>query len=408
MLYYFFKYLESEFQFPGASLFNYLSFRSLISAIFSLFISLVWGKYIINYMNRKQIFENIRNLNLSNNDMGKKVPTMGGIIIILSTLIPVFLFCDLHNIYIIILIVTVIWMGLIGFADDYIKVFKKNKKGLKGIFKIVGQFILGVFVASTLYFHPDVVVKNNDNKEQVISKTEVLKIANNKGFEKSTKTTVPFLKNKELDYAFFVSFLGNNKYYVYIFFVIVVILIIMSVSNGANLTDGIDGLAVGISTIISIVIAIFTWVSGNIIFSKYLDIMYIPYSGEIVVFIACFIGALIGFLWYNTNPAQIYMGDTGSLTIGALIAVICIAIKKELLIPLLCGVFLIESLSVIIQVTYFKYTKFRFGSGRRVFMMSPIHHHYQKLGLSDSKIVVRFWIAGVLLAIMTVLILKVR
>jgi phospho-N-acetylmuramoyl-pentapeptide-transferase len=329
---------------------------------------------------------------------------MGGLIIIFSTIIPVLLFSNFTNVYILLLLFTTIWLGIIGFLDDYIKVFKKNKKGLKGRFKIIGQISLGLIVGLTLFFHPQVTLKNQNN----IDSNDIVQVVENSEY-KSTKTTVPFLKNNEFDYSFFSSLTNNeSKTISVIIFVFFVILIITSVSNAANLTDGIDGLAAGSSVIITLTLGVFAWVSGNIIFSEYLNIMYIPRVGEVVIFISSFIGGLIGFLWYNTYPAQVFMGDTGSLTIGGVIAVIAIIVRKELLLPLICGVFLIETLSVIIQVTFFKYTKSKKGVGQRIFLMSPIHHHFQKTGLHESKIVVRFWIIGILLAILSLITLKIR
>ena len=404
MFYFLFEYLENQFQLTGASLFQYISFRSSLAFIFSLFISIVFGKKIISFLKKKQIGETIRDLGLIGQNEKKGTPTMGGLIIIFSTVIPVLLFSNFTNIYIIILLFTTVWLGIIGFLDDYIKIFRKNKRGLKGKFKIIGQVSLGLIVGLTLFFHPEVTLKNQNNIDsnnisQIISSDEY----------KSTKTTVPFLKDNEFDYSFFSSLTPNeSKSISVVVFVLFVILIITSVSNGANLTDGIDGLVAGSSVIITITLGVFAWVSGNIIFSEYLNIMYIPRVGEVVIFISSFIGALIGFLWYNTFPAQVFMGDTGSLTIGGIIAVIAIIVRKELLLPLICGVFLIETLSVIIQVTFFKYTKRKKGVGQRIFLMSPIHHHYQKLGLHESKIVVRFWIIGILLAILSLITLKLR
>jgi phospho-N-acetylmuramoyl-pentapeptide-transferase len=335
-------------------------------------------------------------------------PTMGGIIIILSTLIPVFLMAKMDNVYIIILLVTTVWMGLIGFIDDYIKIFKQDKKGLKGRFKILGQISLGIFVATMLYFHPEVTMKEKLPQEQQITtvdgRTEIFAPA-----KKSTKTTIPFLKNNELDYAAAMDLFGSGlRSYAWIIFIPIVIFIIAAVSNGANLTDGIDGLAAGSSAIIVLTLGVFAWVSGNIIFAEYLDVMYIPDSGEMTIFIAAFVGGLVGFLWYNTYPAQVFMGDTGSLTIGGIIAVLAIAVRKELLIPVLAGIFLIENLSVILQVGFFKYTRKKYGEGKRLFKMSPIHHHYQKSGYHESKIVTRFWIIGIMLAVLTVVTLKLR
>ena len=404
MFYFLFEYLENQFQLTGASLFQYISFRSSLAFIFSLFFSIIFGKKIIIFLKKKQIGETIRDLGLIGQNEKKGTPTMGGLIIIFSTVIPVLLFSNFTNIYIIILLFTTVWLGMIGFLDDYIKIFRNNKRGLKGKFKIIGQVSLGLIVGLTLFFHPEVTLKNQNNIDsnnisQIISSDEY----------KSTKTTVPFLKDNEFDYSFFSSLTPNeSKSISVVVFVLFVILIITSVSNGANLTDGIDGLAAGSSVIITITLGVFAWVSGNIIFSEYLNIMYIPRVGEVVIFISSFIGALIGFLWYNTFPAQVFMGDTGSLTIGGIIAVIAIIVRKELLLPLICGVFLIETLSVIIQVTFFKYTKRKKGIGQRIFLMSPIHHHYQKSGLHESKIVVRFWIIGILLAILSLITLKIR
>ena len=404
MFYFLFEYLENQFQLTGASLFQYISFRSSLAFIFSLFFSITFGKKIINFLNKKQIGESIRDLGLIGQKEKNGTPTMGGLIIIFSTIIPVLLFSNFTNVYIIILLFTTIWLGIIGFLDDYIKVFKKNKKGLKGRFKIIGQISLGLIVGLTLFFHPQVTLKNQNN----IDSNDIVQVVENSEY-KSTKTTVPFLKNNEFDYSFFSSLTNNeSKTISVIIFVFFVILIITSVSNAANLTDGIDGLAAGSSVIITLTLGVFAWVSGNIIFSEYLNIMYIPRVGEVVIFISSFIGGLIGFLWYNTYPAQVFMGDTGSLTIGGVIAVIAIIVRKELLLPLICGVFLIETLSVIIQVTFFKYTKSKKGVGQRIFLMSPIHHHFQKTGLHESKIVVRFWIIGILLAILSLITLKIR
>ena len=404
MFYFLFEYLENQFQLTGASLFQYISFRSSLAFIFSLFFSITFGKKIINFLNKKQIGESIRDLGLIGQKEKNGTPTMGGLIIIFSTIIPVLLFSNFTNVYILLLLFTTIWLGIIGFLDDYIKVFKKNKKGLKGKFKIIGQVSLGLIVGLTLFFHPQVTLKNQNN----LDSNNIQKVTVNSEY-KSTKTTVPFLKNNEFDYSFFSSLTASeSKTISIIVFVFFVILIITSVSNGANLTDGIDGLAAGSSVIITITLGVFAWVSGNIIFSEYLNIMYIPRVGEVVVFISSFIGGLIGFLWYNTFPAQVFMGDTGSLTIGGVIAVIAIIVRKELLLPLICGIFLIETLSVIIQVTYFKYTKSKKGIGQRIFLMSPIHHHFQKSGLHESKIVVRFWIIGILLAILSLITLKIR
>jgi phospho-N-acetylmuramoyl-pentapeptide-transferase len=404
MIYFLFEYLENQYQLIGASLFQYISFRSSLAFIFSLFISLKYGNKIIEFLNKKQIGETVRDLGLKGQKEKTGTPTMGGLLIIFSTVFPVLLFSNFLNIYIQILLFSTLWLGLIGFIDDYLKVFKKNKKGLKGKFKIFGQIVLGLVVGLTLYLHPDVTVKdqklNNNIQTELITKNLEYK---------STKTTVPFLKNNEFDYSFISSFIYNKSETInIIIFIFFVILIVTSVSNGANLTDGIDGLAAGSSVIITITLGVFAWVSGNIIFSDYLDIMYIPRVGEVVIFISSFIGGLIGFLWYNTFPAQIFMGDTGSLTIGGIIAVLAIIVRKELLLPLICGVFLIETLSVILQVTFFKYTKKIKGKGERIFLMSPLHHHYQKSGVHESKIAVRFWIIGILLAILSLITLKIR
>ena len=399
MFYFLFEYLELQYQLPGASLFKYLSFRSSLAFIFSLMLSIKYGKNIINFLRKKQIGETIRDLGLAGQKEKSGTPTMGGLIIIVSTIIPVLLFSKFDNIYILLLLFTTLWLGLIGFIDDYIKIFKKNKKGLKAKFKLIGQIFLGFVIGLTLYFHPDVTIK-----DQVLS--ENLK----QNFEyKSTKTTVPFFKNNELDYSYFVSWISEESEKLsLIAFIFIVILIITAVSNGANLTDGIDGLAAGSSVVITLTLGVFAWISGNIIFSDYLNIMYIPRVSEIVIFISAFIGGLIGFLWYNAFPAQIFMGDTGSLTIGGIIAVIAIIVRKELLLPLICGIFLLETISVIIQVSFFKYTKNKYGKGKRIFLMSPIHHHFQKKGYHESKIVVRFWIIGILLAILSLITLKIR
>jgi len=408
MLYYLFEYLEKEFQFPGASLFTFISFRASISIILSLLISTMFGKSIINYLRSKQIGENIRDLGLKGQMEKSGTPTMGGLIIILATIIPVLLFSKLDNIYIILLILTMIWMGTIGFIDDYIKKFKNNKSGLKGGYKIIGQVLLGIIVGSTLFFHQDVTIKDKivDTQiyELVDENTDVVRLE-----EKSTRTTIPFFKNNEFNYSDLVTWIHPSlEKYTWIVFIFFVVLILTAVSNGANLTDGIDGLAAGSSAIIVLTLGVFTWVSGNIIFSDYLNIMYIPRVEEITIFIAAFVGALVGFLWYNTYPAQIFMGDTGSLTIGGIIAVISVAVRKEWLIPLICGIFLIENLSVIIQVLYFKYTKKKYGEGKRIFKMSPLHHHYQMSGYHESKIVTRFWILGIFLAILSIVTLKIR
>ena len=401
MFYYLFEYLEKNYQLAGASLFQYLSFRSAITFILALVISTIFGKKIINFLKSKQIDENIRKLDLPGESAKKGTPTMGGIIIILSTIIPILLFADFKNIYIIVLIITTVWLGIFGFVDDYIKVFKKNKKGLKGSIKILAQVILGLFIGLTVYFHPEMTTRNNENS--IANKSE---ISINLDEYKSLKTTVPFFKDNELDYVKVFKMSSDNLNW--IFYVLIVTFIIVSLSNGTNLTDGLDGLAAGSSSIIVFTLGIFSWISGNIIFSDYLNILYLPGIGEIVVFVAALLGGLIGFLWYNTYPAQIFMGDTGSLTIGGIIAVIAILVRKELILPILCGVFLIETLSVIIQVGFFKYTKKKYGIGRRVFLMTPIHHHFQKKGYSESKIVARFWIISIILAIISLITLKIR
>ena len=400
MLYYLFEYIESNFQIAGASLFQYLSFRSAITFITALLISTIFGKKIINFLAKKQIGENIRKLDLPDEELKKGTPTMGGLIIIISTIIPILLFSDFNNSYVIILLVSTFWLGLIGFIDDYIKVFKKNKAGLKSTFKIAGQVILGLYIGFNVYFNPDIKIKLSS--DSLVQSEQI----DNLGSSGNLKTTIPFFKNNELDYEQIFNIKPDN--YNWVFYVLIITFIIVSVSNGANLTDGLDGLAAGSSAIIIFTLAIFSWISGNIIFSEYLNILYIPGIGEIVVFIAALLGGIIGFLWYNTYPAQIFMGDTGSLTLGGIIAVIAILVRKELLLPILCGVFLVESLSVIIQVTYFKYTKRKFGTGVRVFLMTPIHHHFQKLGYNESKIVSRFWIICIMLAIISLITLKIR
>jgi phospho-N-acetylmuramoyl-pentapeptide-transferase len=413
MLYYLFEYLEKQFQIPGASLFGFITFRAALAIILSLLISTIFGKRIIKYLQKQQVGETIRDLGLEGQVEKAGTPTMGGIIIILATLIPVLLLAKLENIYVILLIVTTLWMGTIGFIDDYIKKFKQDKEGLKGKFKVLGQVGLGIIVGTTLYFHPDVTLKEKlpiEQQQEILASNP--KVESSKLFqeeERSTKTTIPFVKANEFDYAEIISWVNPDwAKYAWIIFIPIVIFIITAVSNGANLTDGIDGLAAGTSAIIVLTLGIFAWVSGNIIFSDYLNIMYIPRVEEITIYIAAFVGALIGFLWYNTYPAQVFMGDTGSLTIGGIIAVIAIAVRKEWLIPVLCGIFLAENLSVVMQVSWFKYTKKKYGEGRRIFKMSPLHHHYQKSGYHESKIVTRFWIVGILLAIISIVTLKIR
>lgn len=399
MLYHLFDFLERNYQLPGASLFQFLSFRAALATLTGLIIGSVFGKSIIGLLRKKQIGESIRDLGLAGQSQKAGTPTMGGLIIIGATLIPALLFTDLTNVYIQLLILTTVWMGSIGFIDDYIKKFKNDKEGLKGIFKIIGQVGLGAVVGAVLYFHPQVTLREESAGVSLRESIEV----------KSVKTNLPFFKNNELDYADFLTFFSEDwAQYSWVVFILVVIFIITAVSNGANLTDGIDGLAAGSSVIIVLTLLLMAWVSGNVLFADYLNIFYLPRVGEVVVFSGAFIGGLIGFLWYNAYPAQVFMGDTGSLTIGGLIAVIALIVRKELLIPVLCGVFLAESLSVMIQVGYFKYTKKKFGEGKRIFLMAPLHHHYQKKGYHESKIVTRFLIVGILLAVLSVVTLKIR
>ncbi|MDA3911374.1 MAG: phospho-N-acetylmuramoyl-pentapeptide-transferase [Bacteroidales bacterium] len=415
MFYYLFKYLD-QLDVPGAGMFEYITFRAGLAVITSLIVSLIFGKRIINYLQRLQIGETVRDLGLEGQLQKKGTPTMGGLIIILSILVPTLLFAKLDNIYIILMIITTVWLGAIGFIDDYIKVFKKNKAGLAGKFKILGQISLGLIVGGTLYFSDSAVVR--DRVEDITPEMGIENMANvsevNGGEttdyvdHKSTRTTIPFLKNNELNYRWLVWFMDSPGIWTWIAFIVVVIIIIVGVSNGANLTDGLDGLATGNSAIIGATLLVLAYVSGNFIAADYLKIMYIPNVGELVVFMSAFVGATIGFLWYNSYPAQVFMGDTGSLTIGGIIAVFAILIRKELLIPILCGVFLMESLSVVLQVSWFKYTKKRFGTGRRIFLMSPLHHHYQKKGYPEAKIVTRFWIVSILLAVFTIVTLKMR
>ncbi len=405
MLYYLFNFLEQKYQIPGAGLFQYISFRAAFALISSLVISVFVGKKIIKILTVNHIGERVRLLGLKGETKKNGTPTMGGIIIIIGTILPVILLSKFINIYIILLIFTTLWMGTIGFIDDYIKIYKKDKKGLKGGFKIVGQVVLGIIVGFTIYFHPDITIKQKN--DEYLGNFKITDKAFNIE-KKSTKTTIPLVKDNEFDYYFLIKWSRIPKSMSWLIFIPMVIFIITAVSNGANLTDGIDGLAAGTSAIMAITLGIFAWVSGNIIFSDYLNIMYIPNVGEISVFVASFTGALIGFLWYNTYPAEVFMGDTGSLTVGALISVIAIMIRKELLLPIICGIFLIEVLSVLIQVFYFKYTKKKKGVGERIFLMSPIHHHFQKKGLHESKIVNRFLIIGVLLSVLAILTLKIR
>lgn len=410
MLYYLFEYLN-ERDFPGAGVFQYISFRAGMAAFLSLLITITFGKYLIQYLRRKQVGEDIRDLGLEGQLQKKGTPTMGGFIIIAAILIPTFLLARIDNVYIVLLIITTVWLGLIGFLDDYIKVFKKDKKGLAGKFKIVGQVGLGLIVGLTLYFSEEVVVREAATPAEV-SAIQANELQGDEGANvtykdvKSMRTTVPFMKNNELDYNTILPILPDE--YTWILYTFIVILVVTAVSNGANITDGIDGLAAGTSGIIGLTIAILAYLSGRIDFSSYLNIMYIPNLAELVIFCTAFVGACLGFLWYNTYPAQVFMGDTGSLTLGGVIAVLALAVRKELLIPLLCGIFLVEMVSVILQVSYFKYTKKKYGEGRRIILMSPLHHHYQKKNIHEAKIVTRFWIAGILLAILTLATLKLR
>lgn len=409
MLYYLFDYLDA-LDMPGAGLFQYISFRAGLAAFFSLLITITFGKTLIGFLRKKQVGEDIRDLGLEGQIQKKGTPTMGGLIIIAAILLPSLLLARLDNIYVILLIVSTCWLGLIGFLDDYIKVFKKNKEGLAGRFKIVGQVGIGIIVGLTLYFHEDVVIREVSSEQLPAFQMEDF----DRGIDervvytdiKSMRTTVPFVKDNELDYSKILPFIPQE--YTWVLYMGVVILIITAVSNGANITDGIDGLAAGTSGIIGLTIAVFAYVSGRIDFSNYLNIMYIPNLGELVIFCTAFVGACLGFLWYNAYPAQVFMGDTGSLTLGGVIAVLALAVRKELLIPVLCGIFLVENLSVMIQVSYFKYTKRKYGEGRRIFRMAPLHHHYQKKNLHEAKIVTRFWIVGILLAMITLAFLKIR
>ena len=404
MLYYLFEYLQSAYDFPGAGLFQYISFRAAMAVITSLLVSLVFGGKIIRFIQRKQIGEEVRTLGLAGEESKKGTPTMGGLIILGAILIPTLLFTKLDNIYIQIMLVSTVWLGSIGFIDDYIKVFKKDKEGLAGRFKVLGQIGIGLIVGIVMVFHSDIVVKD---EVSLSSETEV--IGSISLAQKSSKTTTPFFKNNEFDYQSLTSWMGDTaKDYAWILFVLIVVVIVTAVSNGANMTDGLDGLATGTSAIIGATLALFAYVSGNIIAADYLNIMYIPDTGELVIYMSAFVGACVGFMWYNSYPAQVFMGDTGSLALGGIIAVVAILIRKELLIPILCGVFLVENLSVIMQVGYFKYTKKKFGEGKRIFKMAPLHHHYQKLGMHESKIVTRFWIVGIMLAVITVVTLKLR
>ncbi len=419
MLYYLFEFLDKAYDIPGAGVFRFLSFRAAMAIITSLVITLFLGKRIIALLLRMQVGETIRDLGLDGQAKKQGTPTMGGLIIIAAILIPTFLFTKLDNVYIITMIVSVIWLGLIGFVDDYIKVFKKDKEGLRAKSKLIGQVGLGVIIGSILYFNPNVVVRENSavSSSVVISRggNIVDDINNSEDMAstgvnvKSTKTTIPFFKNNEFEYADLIVWAGDHKSWMLpLLFILMVIFIVTAVSNGANITDGIDGLATGTSAIVGTTLAVFAYVSGNTVFASYLNIMYIPNTGELMVFMSAFVGACVGFLWYNSYPAQVFMGDTGSLALGGIIAVFAIAIRKELLIPIICGVFLVENLSVMVQVSYFKYTRKKYGEGRRIFKMSPLHHHYQKLGYHESKIVTRFWIVGLMLAVLSVVTLKLR
>jgi phospho-N-acetylmuramoyl-pentapeptide-transferase len=409
MLYYLFNFLDSHYDFPGAGLFNYISFRAACSVILSLTISMIFGKNLIAWLRRKQVGETVRDLGLQGQMEKAGTPTMGGLIMLAAIVIPTLLFAKLSNVYIITMLLVTVFLGLVGFMDDYIKVFKKNKEGLAGKSKIVGQVGVGLIVASMMYFNENVYIKTkvSDVPTQMNAKDEISNPEIWKD-EKSLKTTIPFIKGNEFNYAWLLPKSWHSNTSLFILFAAIVVLIITAVSNGANITDGIDGLAAGTSAIIGVTLALLAFVSGNYVLADYLNIMYVPHTGELVVFIAAFVGACVGFLWYNTYPAQVFMGDTGSLALGGIIATFAIAIRKELLIPVLCGIFLIENLSVMMQVAYFKYTKKKYGEGRRIFLMSPLHHHYQKRGYHESKIVNRFWIIGIMLAIVTVITLKVR
>jgi len=417
MLYYLFTYFDLAFDFPGAGLFQYISFRAASAVILSLIITLIFGGTIIQYLKKRQIGEEIRDLGLEGQLQKRGTPTMGGLMIIAGIVIPTLLFARLDNVYIILMIITTLWLGFIGFVDDYIKVFKKNKEGLQKRTKLAGQVILGIVVGVTMYFSPDIVIREKTETHAFLETTNVLRESNYERAQekftaestKSLKTTIPFVKNNEFDYAVLVNWIGKEaRSYAWLVYIPIIILIITAVSNGVNLTDGLDGLAGGTSAVAASTLGILAWVSGNIIFADYLNIMYIPNTGELAIFISSLVGATIGFLWYNTYPAQVFMGDTGSLTLGGIIAVIAIIIRKELLIPILCGIFLAEALSVLLQVTYFKYTKRRFKQGRRIFKMAPLHHHYQILGYHQAKIVQRFMIVSFMLAVITIITLKIR
>lgn len=417
MLYYLFTWLDEAFNFPGAGVFQYISFRAAMSVITSLIIMLIFGKPFIKWLRKKQIGETVRDLHLEGQKEKEGTPTMGGLLILAAIVIPTLLFAKLDNIYILIMLGTTLWLGLIGFLDDYIKVFKKHKEGLRGKYKVIGQVMLGLVVGLLIMYHPDITIKETSSVETYVASHNINVEGNydkaksefSKDPVKSTKTTIPFVKSNELDYAKIITWMGDwTKNWVWLVYVIIVVFVVTATSNGANLTDGIDGLATGTSAIIGATLAILAWVSGNIIFANYLNIMFLPNIGELAIFITAFVGATLGFLWYNTHPAEIFMGDTGSLAIGGIIAVFALLIRKELLLPVLCGIFLIESLSVIIQTTHFKRTKKKYGEGRRVFLMAPLHHHYQKKGIKEEKIVTRFYLIGILLAIISIVTLKLR
>jgi len=417
MLYYLFTWLDEAFNLPGAGVFQYISFRAAMSVITSLIIMLIFGKPFIKWLRKKQIGETVRDLHLEGQKEKEGTPTMGGLLILAAIVIPTLLFAKLDNIYVLIMLGTTLWLGLIGFIDDYIKVFKKHKEGLRGKYKIIGQVTLGIAVGLLIMYHPDITIKETSSVENYVASHNVNIEGNYERAKsefsqnpiKSTKTTIPFVKSNELDYAKIITWMGDwAKNWVWLVYVVVVILVVTATSNGANLTDGIDGLATGTSAIIGATLAILAWVSGNIIFANYLNIMFLPNIGELAIFITAFVGATLGFLWFNSHPAEIFMGDTGSLAIGGIIAVFALLIRKELLLPILCGIFLMESLSVIIQTTYFKYTRKKYGEGRRIFLMAPLHHHYQKKGIKEQKIVTRFYIIGILLAIISIVTLKLR
>ncbi len=420
MLYYFFSWLDTTFNFPGAGVFQYISFRAAAALITSLFITMIIGKRLIHFLHKKQVGETVRDLGLAGQNQKQGTPTMGGLIILSAILVPSLLFAKLHNIYIILVMIATLWLGLIGFLDDYIKVFKKDKKGLSGKLKILGQIGLGLIVGFTMYFSDRIVIRERIQQSAYVPTTDVFNVEGgvathdkarifSKDAVKSTKTTIPFIKNNEFDYSHFVSWLGKGaKQWTWLIFIPIVIFIIIAVSNGANLTDGLDGLATGTSAIIGLTLGVFAYVSGNIVFANYLNIMYIPNTGELTIYISAFVGACIGFLWYNSYPAQVFMGDTGSLALGGIIAVFAIMIRKEILIPIFCGVFLAENLSVVMQVGWFKYTRRKFGTGRRIFKMAPLHHHFQMLGYHESKIVLRFFIVSIMLAVLSIVTLKLR